>query len=165
MRPFLLSLVLATLIPGEAVFAEDLRSRPRALEGVWAMSLQLRDCTTEAPLGPPFRSLLTFHRGGTVSESPGTLQFAPGQRPPAHGVWRYLGGNTFSNRLVAMVLFDTPPNPPSSPGFLAGSQIIDSKATLIDADHLTITATVQFLDLNGQMYRKACPAGTATRFK
>jgi hypothetical protein len=135
----------------------------RALEGVWAMSLTLRDCATTAPLGPPFRSLLTFHMGGTVSESPAG-QFAPGQRSSGHGVWSHSGGATFSARIVAMVLFDTPPAPPA-PGFQAGWQVIASTFTLTDADRLTLSATTQFFDINRQVYRSACPTGTAERFK
>jgi hypothetical protein len=136
----------------------------RALEGVWAMSITLRDCTTNAPLGPPFRTLLSFHAGGTLSESPGATQFAPGQRSNGHGVWSHAGGDTFTARFVAMVLFDTPPAPPA-PGFLAGWQIVTTTATMTNQDNLSVTATVQFFDLNRQVYRTACPTGTAERFR
>ena len=64
----------------------------RALEGVWAMSLTLRDCASGAALGPPFRSLLTFHSGGTLSESAGTTQFAAGSAHPGTASGR-AGGN------------------------------------------------------------------------
>jgi hypothetical protein len=136
----------------------------RAIEGVWAMSITLRDCSTGAPLGPPFRSLLTFHQGGTVSESPGGTQFAPGQRSPGHGVWSHAGPSRFMARIVAMVVFDTPPAPPA-PGFQAGWQLIVSSFTLTDPGQLTLTATTQFYDINRQVYRTACPTGTAERFK
>jgi len=127
------------------------------------MSLTLRDCATGAPLGPPFRSLLTFHTGGTLSESAGTTGFAPGQRSPGHGRWSRSGGHTFAARFVAMILFDTPPVPPA-PGFQAGWLVVGANFTLIDADHLNITATAQFLDLDRHVYRLACPTGTAERF-
>ena len=64
---------------------------PRAIEGVWAMSLTLRDCATGAPLGPPFRSLLTFHTGGTLSESAGTTRVRPRSALPGHGLWSRSG--------------------------------------------------------------------------
>ena len=137
---------------------------PPAIEGVWAMSLTLRDCATGAPLGPPFRSLLTFHRGGTLSESAGTTQFAAGQRSPGHGTWSFSGANTYDARFVAMILFDTPPAPPA-PGFQAGWLMVGSTFTRVDANHLNITATAQFLDLNRNLYRSACPTGTAERFE
>ena len=136
----------------------------RALEGVWAMSITLRDCATTAPLGPPFRTLLTFHAGGTMSESPGATQFAPGQRSNGHGLWSHAGGATFTSRFVAMVLYDTPPAPPA-PGFQAGWQVVQSTFTLADTDRLTVAATVEFFDLNRQRYRAACPTGAAERFR
>lgn len=139
-------------------------SGARAIEGVWGMSLTLRDCATGAALGPPFRSLLTFHAGGTLTESPGTTQFSAGQRSPGHGGWSHTGGNTFSARFVAMILFDTPPVPPA-PGFQAGWQFVGSNFTLIDANRLNLTATVHFYDLNRNPYRSACPTGTAERFQ
>lgn len=135
----------------------------RAIEGVWGMSLTLRDCATGAPLGPPFRSLLTFHTKGTLSESAGTTGFAAGQRSPGHGVWSHTGGKTFAARFVAMILFDTPPAPPA-PGFQTGWLVVGSNFTMIDADRLAITATAQFFDINMNQYRSACPTGTAERF-
>jgi hypothetical protein len=136
----------------------------RAIEGVWSMSITLRDCTTQAPLGPPLRSLLTFHTGGTLSENPGTPQFAAGQRSPGHGLWSYTGGQTFAARFVAMILFDTPPAPPS-PGFQAGWLVVGSNFQMTDVNRLAITATVQFFDMNRNAYRSACPTGSAERFQ
>ena len=155
--------VFALTSASTSVFAQGDGSPARALEGVWAMSLTLRDCATLSPLGPPFRSLLTFHAGGTVSESPAG-QFAPGQRSPGHGVWLHAGGTTFSARIVAMVLFDTPPAPPA-PGFQAGWQLITSTFAITDRDRLNVSATTQFVDINRQVYRSACPTGTAERFR
>jgi hypothetical protein len=136
----------------------------RAIEGVWAMSITLRDCTTQAPLGPPLRTLLTFHAGGTLSESPGTSQFAPGQRSPGHGIWSHVNGDTFTARFVSMIVFDTPPAPPS-PGFLAGWQIVTSNFQMTDVNRMNVTATAQFFDINRILYRSACPTGTAERFQ
>jgi hypothetical protein len=157
----LFSSLLTLVVSSQAAIAQD---SARALEGVWAMSITLRDCATTAPLGPPFRSLLTFHAGGTMSESPGLTQFAPGQRSPGHGVWSFAGGNSFTSRFVAMILFDIAPAPPS-PGFLAGWQVVASNFTLLDANRLSLAATVQFFDINRNLYRTACPTGTAERFQ
>ena len=143
-------------------FAQGLGAR--AIEGVWGMSITLRDCTTQAPLGPPLRTLLTFHAGGTLSESPGTSQFAPGQRSNGHGLWSYTGAGSFTARFVAMVVFDTPPAPPA-PGFVAGWQVVTSNFQLADVNHLDVSATVQFFDINRNLYRSACPTGTAERFQ
>ena len=145
-----------------SALAQD--SGARAVEGVWSMSLALRDCATSAPLGPPFRTLLTFHTGGTLSESPGTTQFAPGQRSSGHGLWSYTGNQTFAARFIAMILFDTPPAPPA-PGFQTGWLVIGANFTVVDPARLSITASAQFFDINRAVYRAACPTGTAERFQ
>src|SRR5262245_5279930 len=74
------------------------------LEGLWAVASTPRDCTTGAVLGPPIRSLMTFHQGGTISESAALLLFAPGQRSIGHGVWSHTGGLTFRERSLALIL-------------------------------------------------------------
>ena len=66
---------------------------------------------------------------------------------------------------IAAVIFDTPPAPPASPGFLAGWQIGSQTATLIDADHVATTGQIQFYDVNRQLYRTACASGVGERFK
>jgi len=152
------------LVTATAGFARAQGTGPAVVEGVWAMSLTLRDCATGAPLGPPFRSLLTFHAGGTLSESAGTTQFAAGQRSPGHGVWSYEGGRTFTARFIAMILFDTPPAPPA-PGFQTGWLIVGSKFTLLDNTRLSISASAQFFDTNSNLYRSACPTGSAEKFQ
>jgi hypothetical protein len=115
--------------------------------GAWAIQVTLRDCTTGAPLGPAFNSLVTFHRGGTLSESAGGTAFAPGQRSPGHGVWTRIGHDTYLQKFVAMLLFPTAPNLPGlpgfnpalpvSPGFQAGSATVTHRVVLTDADHAT----------------------------
>jgi hypothetical protein len=161
-----LFLVLVSLfgLSGTATLASAQDRGARAIEGVWAMSITLRDCATQAPLGPPLRTLLTFHAGGTLGESPGTSQFAPGQRSNGHGLWSYAGANTFTGRFIAMVIFDTPPAPPA-PGFLTGWQLVVSNFQLTDPNRLNVSATVQFFDINRNVYRTACPTGTAERFQ
>ena len=99
-----------------------------------------------------------------MSETPGTTQFSAGQRSPGHGVWSHTTGNSFAGRFVAMILYDTPPAPPA-PGFQAGWQIVTSTFDLLDPNRLTLAATVQFFDLNRNIYRTACPTGTAERFQ
>jgi hypothetical protein len=158
-------MMLASLLGSgvNSALAQD--SGARAIEGVWAVSITLRDCSTNAPLGPPFRALLTFHQGGTLSESAATAAFAPGQRTSGHGTWANTGGSTYTSRFVAAIIFETAPSPPASPGFLTGWQIISQTATLTDADHLTSVGQVQFYDVDGNVYRVACPTSVGERFK
>jgi hypothetical protein len=140
-------------------------AQARSIEGVWAVSITLRNCTTTAPLGHSSRGLFTFHEGGTLTESPANPGFAAGQRSIGHGVWTSTGPTTYTSRIVAAILFDTPPAPPTSPGFLAGWQVGSQAVTLTDADHFVSTGHVQFYDVNRQLYRTVCPSGTAERFK
>ena len=144
-------------------WAQAGNSQARTLHGVWNLTVTVRSCDTGEALGPPFRSLVTFHRGGTISESVGSLSFAPNQRTPAHGLWAHDGALSYRLRMVAAILFDT--DPPTPAGFKAGWQVFDSKITLSDADHQTGTAVVRFYDLDGQVYRTVCPTHVGERFR
>src|SRR5687767_5476590 len=74
---------LLTISPG-TVMAQSNNSNSQAkLVGTWVVQVTLRDCATNVPLGPPFNSLVTFHSGGTISETTASLAFAIGQRVPA----------------------------------------------------------------------------------
>jgi hypothetical protein len=71
----------------------------RGLEGTWRVEVTLRDCNTGAALQSPFRSLLSFARGGTMTET--TARFSPALRGPAHGTWQQIQGSTFSSTFEA----------------------------------------------------------------
>ena len=146
------------------------------LAGAWAVQVTLRDCATNAPLGPPFNSLVTFQRGGTISESAGSLAFAPGQRSPGHGTWARQGRRTFDQHLIALILFDTPanlpgtpgfnPSLPVSPGFFAGWGIISHTVKLsADGDHYTSAGTNEFHKSDDTLYRTGCSTATGQRFE
>jgi hypothetical protein len=156
-------MIAAALMIGVAMPAEG---QAQSLEGVWGTVTQPVDCTTGTPLGPPERGLLTFHQGGTLSDSSGGLAFAPGQRSAAHGSWASTGGLTYALRLVALIVFDTAPGtPPGSPGFQAGWLVSTNRVTLSGPDNFTATANVQFYNLGRIVYRNACATRTAERFK
>jgi hypothetical protein len=131
------------------------------LTGVWAQVITPHDCATNEPLPiPPFRALLTFHRDGTVTESVGSLSFAPGQRSIGHGLWAHTGGHTFRERTPAMILFD------GGPGmYQAGWQVTTRTITMLDANHYTSSGAAQFFDLNRQLYRTGCATSAGERFQ
>jgi hypothetical protein len=160
---------------GGTLLAQSNDAAPRAsLAGAWAVQVTLRDCETKAPLGPPFNSLVTYHRGGTLSESAGALAFAIGQRSSGHGQWARDRGHMYSHRMVALILFDTEPNLPGtssfdptrpvSPGFFAGWQTVTHTVSLTDADHFTSTGTNAFYKSNGELYRSGCSTALGHRF-
>jgi len=167
---FLLSGALLTMSSRPAM-AEGSAS----LVGTWLVRVTLRDCTTNAPLGPSFSSLVTFHRGGTLSESAGSTAFAIGQRSSGHGTWSRDGGHTFNQRMVALILFDSAPNLPGtpgfnpaapvSPGFFAGWQTVSHAIRLTDDDRLMSSGTNAFYKTNGELYRSGCSTAVGQRFE
>ena len=164
--------VLLTAAGGSTGTASGSRE---GLEGAWNVQVTLRDCTTNAPLGAPFNSLVSFHEGGTLSESAASLAFAPGQRSPGHGAWSREGRRTFLQRMIALIVFDTPanlpgtpgfnPSVPVSPGFFAGWVTVTHTLRLTDADHATSAGTNEFYKTDGTVYRTGCSTATAQRFE
>jgi hypothetical protein len=164
--------VLLTAGGGRTASASDFRD---GLVGAWAVQVTLRDCATNAPIGQPFNSLVSFHDGGTLSESAGNLGFAPGQRSPGHGAWTREGRHTFLQRMIALILFDTPanlpgtpgfnPSLPVSPGFFAGWQTVTHTLKLTDGDHATSSGTNEFYRADGTLYRTGCSTAVAHRFE
>jgi hypothetical protein len=144
------------------------------LVGAWLVQVTLRNCATQAPLGPPIHALVTFHRDGTLSESAGGVTFAPGQRSAGHGAWARQSGDTYGQEMVAMINFDTAPNLPGtptfdptkpvSPGFFAGWVTISHTVQFTDEDHISSEGTNAFYKLNQEVYRTGCSTATGTRF-
>jgi hypothetical protein len=151
------------LLPASSLAAEASTSHP-GIVGTWTVQVTIRDCTTNAPLGPPFNSLVTFHGDGTLSEAAGSLAFAPGQRSPGHGVWSPKRRHTFKQEMVNLILFDTPPNLPFSPGFFAGWQTVTHTVRLTGADEIESEGTNAFYRANGELYRSGCSTATGQRF-
>jgi len=164
--------VLITAAGGSTVTASESHEQ---LAGAWAVQVTLRDCVTNAPLGPPFNSLVSFHDGGTLSETAASLAFAAGQRSPGHGTWTRERRHTFRQRMIALILFDTPanlpgtpgfnPSLPVSPGFFAGWVTITHMLKLTDGDHATSAGTNEFYKSDGTLYRSGCSTATAERFE
>ena len=147
-----LALVALSLGSPGAVWAQA-----PTLEGVWSQIITPRDCSTNEPLPvPPFRALFTFHRDGTVTESVGTLSFAPGQRSIGHGEWTHAGGLRFGERTTAMILF-------TGGLYQAGWQVTTRTLTMTDANHYAGSGASRFYDLNGQLYRTGCATSVGER--
>jgi hypothetical protein len=145
-----------------------------SLAGTWGVKVTLRDCATGAALGPPFNSLVTFHDGGTISESAASLAFAPGQRSPGHGTWTRKRGHAYGQEMIALILFDTEPNLPGtptfdptkpvSPGFFAGWVTVSHTVRFTAADRIASSGTNGFYKTNGELYRSGCSTATGERF-
>jgi hypothetical protein len=152
--------------------AESDSSGDHGLVGTWTIQVTLRDCATNAPLGPPFNSLVTFHKGGTLSESTVSL---PGERTSGHGTWYRVGGHTYEQKMIALMLFDTPGNLPGTPTynpalpiappFFAGWVTVSHILTLNEPDLATSVGTNAFYKLDGTRYRTGCSTAAAQRFE
>ena len=162
-----LGLAFALVMAGEGVsLAQSNNSASRnGLEGTWVVEVTLRDCSSNAPLGPAFNSLVTFHRGGTVSESTSSRAFAVGQRSDGHGTWSAEGHHTYTQRMVNLINFDTPANLPVTPGFNAGWSVVSHRLEMIDADHTTSSGTNEFYRADGTLYRRGCSTAVSVRFE
>ena len=146
-------------------FGEDAaaRSNPEGrLQGTWRVQVNPRNCQTGAPI-PSFSVLLSFARGGTLTEVMNAQALLPGQRTTGLGVWRHTQGNDYKAVWEAFILFDTPP---TSPGFLfkRGVQRLMWDFE-VDGDQITIDASSQFFDTNGNLLAVTCASGTGTRFE
>lgn len=160
----LLALLFAAApLHAEAATAAETRPVPRIV-GTWIAAVTLRNCETGQALGPPFVSLTTYHLDGTISESTGSLAFAPNQRSDGHGAWKQLEPGVFSQRIISLMRYATEPNPPA-PGFQAGLQVIDHTLTLIDRDHSTSEGVAQLFDRDGELYFTGCTTVEAVRFR
>jgi hypothetical protein len=164
-----LGAILVSATP-QAVRADD----DHGLVGAWTVQVTLRNCDTGAPMGS-FSSLVSFHGDGTISEAAASLAFQPGQRSNGHGAWKRVGRRTYSQRMIAMILFSTPanlpgtptfdPSKPVSPGFSAGSQTVSHRVRLTGPDTIESAGTNEFFDSTGQSYRTGCSTAVGTRFE
>jgi hypothetical protein len=163
------------LMPGGVGLAHSDGPTPRnAIEGAWSVRVTLRDCSTNASLGS-FNSLVSFHDGGTLSETTSSSTFAIGQRSPGHGNWEFEGHRTYSQRMINLINFDTPANLPGTPGFnpalpvtpgfFAGWSIVTHTLEVTDQNNVTSSGTNEFYKMDGTLYRSGCSTAVATRFE
>jgi hypothetical protein len=135
----------------------------RGLTGTWLVTVQQYDCTSQASLGMPFQSFLTFGLEGTLIETTDNPTFAPGQRGPGHGFWERIRRDSFRAVSEAFILFTTPAHGPV-PEFDVGLQRIDQSIDYDGGNQFTSDATVSFTDPSGTVLRSGCAHATATRF-
>jgi hypothetical protein len=158
------SVVVVLVLVGALLqsFGEDAAARSNRenrLQGTWRVQLNPRNCQTGAPL-PSFNVLLAFHRGGTLTEVMNAQAFLPGQRSAGLGVWSHTQARTYKAVWDAFILFDSPTPAP----FKRGVQRLMWDFE-VDGDQLTIAASSQFFDTDGNPLFVTCASGTGTRFE
>jgi|SRR6516165_5938049 hypothetical protein len=153
------AVVMMLSVFGQSVIAQDANSAASPLEGTWQVTVTLLNCQTGNPLGPPpFASILTFARGGTLAEDTTNPSFAAGQRSPGQGVWETTSHDVFHARSVAFINFSTA-------ALQQGQQFVDQTITYYDqSDQWSAVATIKFTNTAGTVYRQGCATATAMRF-
>ncbi len=155
-------LVLAGTIAlslGRSVTAhvDDDSASARKLEGTWIVTVSQHDCSSGKILGASFQSLLTFDRGGTMTETTSNPMFFPADRGPGHGIWNYTGHHTFDAASLAFITMN---------GGLVKTQKITQKIEMDNDNQFTTTdASVQFFDPSGKLLLTGCATATGQRFE
>jgi hypothetical protein len=86
---------LAVLIAVMFSTAAEAQDPSRRIEGTWVVQLTFRNCVTGEVIGSGF-AMNTFVPGGMML---GTPNGPPAAIRNGHGVWTYLGGTNFANRV------------------------------------------------------------------
>jgi len=154
--------LVGTLLQSFVGDAAARSNREGKLQGTWRVKVNPRSCQTGA-LGPSFDILLSFHRGGTLTETMNAQAFQPGQRTTGLGAWSHTHGNKYDAVWDAFILFDTPPTVPGFP-YKRGVQRLTFDVAVY-GDDATIEASSQFFDTNGNIVANTCASATATRFE
>jgi hypothetical protein len=137
-------------------------NREGRLQGTWRVQINPINCQTGAPL-PSFSALVSYARGGTLTEVINSQAFLPGQVTPGLGVWSHTQANAYKAVWEVFILFDTPPTVPGFP-FKRGVQRL-MRDIEVDGDQMTFNASSQFFDSNGNPLFATCASGTGTRFE
>jgi len=132
------------------------------LQGTWRVQINPIICQTGAPL-TSFSALVSYARGGTLTEVINSQAFLPGQVTPGLGVWSHTQANAYKAVWEVFILFDTPPTVPGFP-FKRGVQRL-MRDIEVDGDQMTFNASSQFFDSNGNPLFATCASGTGTRFE
>lgn len=144
-------------------FGGDAAARPNGegtLQGTWRVQVNPINCQTGAPL-PSFSDLVSYARGGTLTEVINSQAFLPGQVTPGLGVWSHTQANAYKAVWEVFILFDSPTGPPF---FKRGVQRL-MRDIEVHGDQMTFNASSQFFDSNGNPLFATCASGTGTRFE
>ena len=145
------------LTPGRGVKAvqsgggDKTDSQARKLEGTWRVQVTLRVCQTGAEIRT-FPSLVTFARGGTLTETTSV------PRGPGHGVWTRTGGHTYGAVFEAFTF-----NPA---GVWTGTQRVTQTVEMGHApDTFTAHASSELFDAGGSLVQTGCSTAVGRRLE
>jgi len=149
------------IAPGSRVQAQQRadagedRSDRQKLEGTWRVQVTIRVCQTGAEIRT-FPSLVTFARGGTMTET--TTAASPALRGPGHGVWEQTGADTYNQVFEAFTF-----NPA---GAWTGTQRVTHTVHIgRDRDELSSSGTSEIFDANGTLLVMGCSTAVGRRLE
>ncbi len=153
-----LALMAFGMSSAEGASRSDDDRQSEGLVGSWVFQVSLQDCVSGSPIGSPFLSLLTFNRGGTVTETTSNPSFVPPtERGPGHGIWRHSEHGNYEATTTAFITVN---------GTLARTQTITQTIELDGEDSLkTTTASVKFYSPTGSLLMSGCAAATGKRIE
>jgi hypothetical protein len=143
------SLLLGACAPLNGVEA----SRNRSIVGAWTAEVTILDCASgQATPAPPFRAIVVFHAGGTLSESSGP----PTRRTPSFGTWSASGANEY---LASSLLLTY-----DAAGTYSGTQEIRRTIRVSpEGNRFTAETQVVATDASGAVTFRGCARGQAER--
>lgn len=155
--PAVRALIGACLLSCGAAQAMDAQDNGD-LVGTWQVSVTLHNCQTQAPVGAPFNSLLTFAEGGTMTESTANAMFFPAIRGPGQGVWsRNRHRGQYSAASIAFITMN---------GALVKTQKITQNIEMGPGSDTFFTpqAAIEFSDPAGNVIATGCASAVGKRF-
>jgi hypothetical protein len=139
--------------------SREAAARARRIEGVWDVTVTLRDCQTGNPLPPPLSPIHArnmFIRGGTLTEL--NARGNPTVRNPSFGTWHIDDDGTY-----AAVFRYSRFNPDGT--FSQTVKVTRQIRLSRDADAFAANAFVEVVDVNDMLVQTGCATEAATRLR
>ena len=125
----------------------------QVIVGVWDVSITGVSCTTGAALATT-QAIVMFNDGGTVTDLTVNSNVSTGV-----GIWRYLGGRSYSS-VTKFIIYSA-----FGPNTFNGTETLTRQIEFKNANEYTATATGQVYDPAGNLTNTVCAVATAMRFK
>lgn len=144
--------VLSAVAQGDERWEEG-----RTLVGTWMVQVTRQDCQTHTQIGDPFLSLLTYNRGGTMTDTTSNPQFGQSVRGPGHGVWIHTNHHSYKVLSAAFVTMN---------GTLVSTQFLTQAINVTTPDDYVVpAASIQFVAPDGTILSSGCATAVGKRLR
>jgi hypothetical protein len=151
-----MALVIALAISHSTAMAQVSPIDPRGfgIEGTWDLETIFVDCTTDEPVSPVGRSLVSYVHGGTyIEEASGT---PPSRRYPGLGIWQHERAHRYA---YAFKIFQY-----NADGTSNGKIVVNGETEYNMDDTTTSTASARIYNAAGTLLITRCVNTFGTRF-